>query len=77
MCENCNADHYISVADSIINIARRIDEESGSERGVEFADSVSDKAFGMKEWMEAKEHVTDKMKNALDNMLEGAGRWIE
>ena len=77
MCENCNLDHYIDIADSIVNIARQINEEVSSERGLEFADSISEKALGMKEWMMEHEHVTEKMVGALDNMLEGAERWIE
>ena len=77
MCEVCAYGESIDVADGIINMSNQIDEENHSQSAISFADSVREKAIGMKEWMEDKEHVTEKMRSALDNMSSGAERWLD
>ena len=77
MCEACGYEEAIADADEIINTANQIDEENTSESAMSFADSVREKAIGMKDWMEKNSHVTERMVNALSNMLEGAQRWVK
>ena len=77
MCEACGYEDAIGDAEAIITTANQIDEENTSVSAGTFANSVRDKAIGMKEWMEKHEHATERMVSALANMLEGARRWVK
>ena len=83
MCDNCDWDDYATKAQEIIDTCETILEENPtSDAADEFvngdgdSDGVTAKAEGMLEWIEEKEHVTDKMKKAIDNMLGGAKNWL-
>ena len=46
------------------------------ESGEDFAESVRDKITSMREWIEDKERVTEKMETALMNMQGGINKWL-
>jgi uncharacterized coiled-coil DUF342 family protein len=46
------------------------------DRAEDFRESASETVQSMKEWAEEHEHVTDKMVTALENIDEGASKWV-
>jgi hypothetical protein len=53
------------------------DMEDPPPGGEDYFQSVQEKVEGMLEWAEEKEHVTDKMETALENMARGIHAWLE
>lgn len=46
------------------------------ERAADFAEGVREKLEDMIEWARDNDHATDKMWQALNNMRDGAMRWL-
>jgi len=58
--------------ESIEGILEQLPDEAS-----DFVASVTEKLNSMREWIEKKHWVTDKMVNAIDSMENGAMRWLE
>lgn len=59
----------LGLCDSIL---QDIDKVSNNE----YSESVSSKAASMRDWIKSKNHVTDKMATALQNMRHGLDKWL-
>lgn len=46
------------------------------EAADEFKEGIDDKVSGMREWIKEKNHVTDKMGAALENMRRAVDKWL-
>ena len=53
-----------------------IEVSSLTELAAEFIASVGEKLDNMAEWIAEKEHVTEKQEQAIENMIEAAGKWL-
>lgn len=66
-------DEALRIAEEIEDLAESPDLPSA---GVDFAESVSEKAASIAETIEDTGEVTDAQWNALNNMLAGLRRWF-
>lgn len=60
--------------DQCARILEMVDELP--ERASDFGESVGEKVADMAKWIEANKTVTEKQREALDNMESGAERWL-
>ena len=70
MCSACDWKTEIERAQRLISDAADL-----LSRAEDFASGVTERLEGMVEWMEANEHVTEKMIEAMDNIERGIERW--
>lgn len=66
-------------ANEALELANSILKDLGDlpEEAAEFAESVERKVTDMAEWIESKDHCTEKQSTALQNMRAGVDRWLE
>jgi hypothetical protein len=67
-----NWESAIEDCDSILSQCDEI-----PERGEEFADSIREKVGSIRDWIEENKTVTPAQLQALENMADGVGRWID
>ena len=65
-------DSIISQCDRILGLCDEIPEQ-----GSDFSESVSEKVESIKAWAEDGKPVTDKQRDALENMERGARNWVD
>lgn len=46
------------------------------DEGIEFIESVRERAEDMSKWIETNKRASQKQIDALENMLEGVRRWV-
>jgi len=71
MCDSCDWESYDEKVDKALELIEDLPEEAE-----EFGQSVMEKLESMQMWMQDKEHVTEKMKSAVDNMCAGLDNWM-
>ena len=71
MCESCSWEEALDACDDVLELCEEL-----PDRAHDFGVSISEKVQGMKEWIEAEEHVTDRMEEALENMKTGVEKWM-
>lgn len=71
MCMMCEWEDFVADAESLL-----CDLDDLPSRASGFADSVREKTEGMVAWAQSEEHVTERMREALDNMAAGVARWM-
>lgn len=60
-----------------ITIQEAEDLKNRNEKAEEFAESVLEKLSSIKEWVEVRNHVTEKQADAVVSMSKAVGKWIE
>lgn len=71
MCAECYYVGFIAQCRGIL-----LDVEELPERAEEFAASVTEKITSMQTFAEINQHVTDKQREAAENMAAGVKRWL-
>jgi methyl-accepting chemotaxis protein len=71
MCADCDWKGFVKDANDLIE-----ETEQVPPAGAAFAESVTEKIEGMRDWSKENEHVTEKMENALSNMRRGVEKWV-
>ena len=72
MCDDCDWEAEIERCNELIDLCDEV-----PERGEEFASSVQEKAESIAATIEAREHVTERQTQAIDNMMAGVERWLD
>jgi len=72
MCKNCDWQDWDKQAEKLLD---RLEELP--ERASDFATSVEEKVKSMRDWVNDKQHVTQPIRESLDNMAKGAERWLD
>ena len=54
-----------------------IGELSGIDAASDFCESLSEKHDSMREWYDEHGELTDGQRNAIENMIAGAQRWLD
>ena len=72
MCDDCPFDDALELIDEIIDVCGELPQEAD-----DFAGGVEERCHSINEWIQKNHHVTTKQMTALNNMLEGCGRWME
>ena len=47
------------------------------DKSPEFFEGICERVGSISEWVEEKEHITQKMADSLDNMERGVRKWIK
>lgn len=66
-------DIYESTLDELDGL---LEEMDGLGAGEDYRESVAEKCQSMRSWYEDHGSLTDGQMTALDNMIEGAKRWL-
>lgn len=67
----------LEIAEELIETLDSIEELNDGGPALVFTESVREKAEDMQQWITDNAHATEKQVTALENMLEGARRWLE
>ena len=72
MCESCDWEEWDKQAGQLLEKL-----EDLPERANDFAIGVEEKVEDMRTWANKNKHVTQPMRDALDNMASGVERWLD
>ena len=78
MCTSCQWEAAIRLSETVIGLAEEISEQFFHDNAdaMEFAESVKSKTESISDWVETNKHVTQNQLGALQNMKDGAERWL-
>jgi hypothetical protein len=70
-CGDCGWPEFVRDVNRVKELAEELPEEAE-----EFQEGVTEKLEGMQTWADENCHVTDKMKEAKENIEEGIRKWL-
>ena len=78
MCDSCHYEKALLLVEEIMEVCNEINEQHW-HKGVamDFAESVANATLDIGEWIEQNKHLTDRQREALENMKAGAEKWID
>ena len=72
MCDECAR----SEALERIEEGKQMLEQIEADEAADFVESVGEKLDSIGDWITEKEHVTPGQEEAIENMIEGIGKWL-
>jgi len=70
MCDECEWEESLENANRLLEATDRLPDKC-----LGFRDGVQERLESMRYWIETNEHVTEPMKDAMDNIEAGMRKW--